>query len=114
MVDFNSGISKTNPYQSGIQGQNMPGRAADAAQTQDKLKAGFQKGAEAGAVYDRSSVLDTLANQKTQSMLGKTVGQPQLSEKAQKYYDQLKAKFGDMRRPRHRLMLPVMQIPIRP
>ena len=96
MVDFNSGISKTNAYQSGIQGQNMPGRAADAAQTQDKVKAGFQKGAEAGAVYDRSSVLDTLANQKTQSMLGKTVGQPQLSEKAQKYYDQLKAKFGDM------------------
>ena len=98
MVDFNSSISKTpaSAYQSGIQNQNKAGRAGNPAQTQDTAQTGFQKGAEAGAVFDKSSILDSIVNQKTQSMLGKTVGQPQLSEKAQKYYDQLKAKFGDM------------------
>ncbi|MDD6571279.1 MAG: DUF6033 family protein [Thermoflexaceae bacterium] len=34
-------------------------------------------------------------NTKTQE-LGKTIGEPKLSEKAQKYYDQLKQKFGNM------------------
>ena len=94
MVDFNSSISKTPAYQSSIQNQPKAGKAA-AAQTADPLQSAF-KGQEAGAVYDRSSALDSIVNQKTQSMLGRTVGQPQLSEKAQKYYDQLKAKYGDM------------------
>ena len=32
----------------------------------------------------------------TQKNLGKTVGEPKLSEKAQKYYDKLKSKYGNM------------------
>jgi hypothetical protein len=94
MVDFNTGISKTSAYQGSVQNQPKAGKA-DNAQTTDPLRSAF-KGQEAGAVYDRSSALDSIVNQKTQSMLGRTVGQPQLSEKAQKYYDQLKAKYGDM------------------
>ncbi|MBO5552087.1 MAG: hypothetical protein J5966_09025 [Lachnospiraceae bacterium] len=96
MVDFNSGISKAPAYQNAVQSQNKTGKTAGTAQNKDTAQTGFQKGADIGAVYDKSSVLDSIVNQKTQSMLGKTVGQPQLSEKAQKYYDQLKAKFGDM------------------
>ena len=97
MVDFNSGISKTTAYQSSMPGQTKTGRTGLPTQTADTAQAGgLQKGQEQGAVYDKSSILDSLVNQKTSSMLGKTVGQPQLSEKAQKYYDQLKAKFGDM------------------
>ena len=95
MVDFNSGISKTTAYQNGYQTPSKTGKAANPAQANDVAQTSF-KGQEAGAVYDRSSALDSIVNQKTQSMLGRTVGQPQLSEKAQKYYDQLKAKFGDM------------------
>ena len=91
MVDFNTNISKTSAYQSSIPAQTKAGKTTP-AQTNEVSA----KGQEAGAVYDRSSALDSIVNQKTQSMLGRTVGQPQLSEKAQKYYDQLKAKFGDM------------------
>ncbi|MBQ9605663.1 MAG: hypothetical protein IJV16_00600 [Lachnospiraceae bacterium] len=96
MVDFNSSISKAPAYQSGIAGQGKAGKAGNPAQTTDAAQTGFQKASDVGAVFDKSSALDSIVNQKTQSMLGKTVGQPQLSEKAQKYYDQLKAKFGDM------------------
>ncbi len=91
MVDFNSSISKTTAYQNSIPGQPKAGRT-NTAQTNETAV----KGQEAGAVYEKSSALDSIVNQKTQSMLGRTVGQPQLSEKAQKYYDQLKAKYGDM------------------
>lgn len=91
MVDFNSSISKTPAYQSSIPGQPKAGKANPAQPGEAPIR-----GQEAGAVYDRSSALDSIVNQKTQSMLGRTVGSPQLSEKAQKYYDQLKAKYGDM------------------
>ncbi|MBQ4482369.1 MAG: hypothetical protein II966_03960 [Lachnospiraceae bacterium] len=98
MVDFNSGFSKTSAYQSGITNQKTAGKTGAAQKTENKADAaaGFLKGSDAGAIYDKSSVLDQMVNDKTSSMLGKTVGQPQLSEKAQKYYDQLKSKFGDM------------------
>ena len=33
---------------------------------------------------------------KTRVATGKTIGKPELSEKAQKYYEQLKKKYGDM------------------
>ena len=98
MVDFNSSISKTPSYQSGYTNQSKVGKAA--TPTPD-TSTGFQK-QDVGAVYDRSSALDSIVGDKIKSMtsgaqnLGKTVGQPQLSEKAQKYYEQLKAKFGDM------------------
>ena len=97
MVDFNSSISKTPAYQSSIPGQPKAGKAA---QTNNAAQTGF-KGQEAGAVYERSSALDSIVGDKVKDMtgsqnLGRTVGNPQLSEKAQKYYDQLKAKFGDM------------------
>lgn len=95
MVDFNSGISKAPAYQNTLPGQTKTGRAGNPASANETASAGI-KGNEAGAVYDRSSALDSIVNQKTQSMLGRTVGKPQLSEKAQKYYDQLKGKFGDM------------------
>lgn len=95
MVDFNSSISNTQTYQSSIQNQPKTGNAANAAKTGAAAQTGV-KGADTGVVYDRSSALESIVDQKTQSMLGRTVGQPQLSEKAQKYYDQLKAKFGDM------------------
>ncbi len=99
MVDFNSGLSKTSVYQSGFANQKGTGKTGAFKAAENKSDAAaqsFLKGNDTGAVYDKSSVLDQMVNDKTSSMLGKTVGQPELSEKAQKYYDQLKSKFGDM------------------
>ena len=95
-VGFNSSISDVNPYKSAYNPQSVSDKGRHTAQDVVGKDQGFPAGNETGVKYDRSSVLDSLVNDKTQSMLGKTVGQPQLSEKAQKYYDQLKAKFGDM------------------
>lgn len=36
------------------------------------------------------------STEKTKVTSGKTIGKPELSEKAQKYYEQLKKKYGDM------------------
>lgn len=38
----------------------------------------------------------TQSVKKTKVTTGKTIGQPELSEKAQKYYEELKKKYGDM------------------
>lgn len=98
MVDFNSSISKTPAYQqSSIPGQPAAGRSS---QTGNTTQTGF-KGQEAGAVYEKTSALDSIVGEKVKNMtgsqnLGRTIGNPQLSEKAQKYYEQLKGKFGDM------------------
>ena len=98
MVDFNSSISKTPVYQqSSIPGQPASGRSS---QTGNTTQTGF-KGQEAGAVYEKTSALDSIVGEKVKNMtgsqnLGRTIGNPQLSEKAQKYYEQLKGKFGDM------------------
>lgn len=45
------------------------------------------------AVMEAASVEST---EKTKVTSGKTIGKPELSEKAQKYYEQLKKKYGDM------------------
>ncbi len=47
--------------------------------------------AEQTAKNDKTSKTD-----KTGKVTGKTIGNPQLSEKAAKYYEQLKSKFGNM------------------
>ena len=53
-----------------------------------------------GAVYEKSteaaSALENSQASKSSSGLGKTIGTPELSENAQKYYNQLKAKYGNM------------------
>ena len=105
MVDFNSNFSKIPAYQNGVANQGKAGKQQAAQKTQDATAQAAQAGLfnqkDAGAVYDKSSVLDSIVGDKVKGMLdsqnlGKTVGQPQLSEKAQKYYEQLKGKFGDM------------------
>ncbi|MBQ9360560.1 MAG: hypothetical protein IJT96_05950 [Lachnospiraceae bacterium] len=106
MVDFNSSFSKIPAYQSGVANQGKAGKQQAAQKAQDTAQAqaaqaGLFNSKDAGAVYDKSSVLDSIVGDKVKGMLdsqnlGKTVGQPQLSEKAQKYYEQLKGKFGDM------------------
>lgn len=45
------------------------------------------------ALMETASVEST---KKTKVTSGKTIGNPELSEKAQKYYDELKKKYGDM------------------
>ncbi len=95
MVGFNSNISDVNPYQ-GVTSQYPKQDKAGAQPQKDAAKSAFPGQQDPGVVYDKSDALATIVGQKTAGMLGRTVGQPQLSEKAQKYYDQLKAKFGDM------------------
>ena len=47
--------------------------------------------------YDRTQrEQKTQRNQKTRVTTGMTVGEPELSEKAQKYYEQLRRKYGNM------------------
>lgn len=100
MVDFNSSISKVPAYQNNFANQGRTAKAGTPQETNEQFKAGA-RGKDAGAFYEKSSVLDSIVGEKVKNMtesqnLGKTVGQPHLSEKAQKYYEQLKAKFGDM------------------
>lgn len=60
-------------------------------------------GYTAAAGYDRTAQ-NTKTSKETQSSAvkkskvtnGRTIGEPQLSEKAQKYYDQLRKKYGNM------------------
>ena len=51
-------------------------------------------------VVNNSAVMSGAENvketEKKNRVSGRTVGNPQLSEKASKYYEQLKAKFGNM------------------
>jgi hypothetical protein len=94
MVGFNSNISDVQPYQNAGTQYTRPDKAAQTSK--DAMQSAFADQKNPGAVYDQSDALATIVGQKTSSVLGRTVGQPQLSEKAQKYYDQLKAKFGDM------------------
>ena len=60
-------------------------------------------GYPAAAGYDRnvqntktSKENQTEAAQKSKVTNGRTIGEPKLSEKAQKYYDQLRKKYGNM------------------
>ncbi len=51
------------------------------------------------SVSNNTALMETAATdrtKKTKVASGKTIGKPELSEKAQKYYEQLKKKFGDM------------------
>jgi hypothetical protein len=51
------------------------------------------------SISNNTAVTETAAvetTKKTKVTTGKTIGNPELSEKAQKYYEQLKEKFGDM------------------
>ena len=106
MVGFNSDFSKTSAYQkSSTAGAASPAGQAKENTGTNKLQTQIEEAVSqaknnvsnnSGVVYDKSSVLDQLVNQATSSALGKTVGSPQLSETASKYYDQLKGKFGDM------------------
>lgn len=60
-------------------------------------------GYTAAAAYDRTAQ-NTKTSKETQSSAvkkskvtnGRTIGEPELSEKAQKYYDQLRKKYGNM------------------
>lgn len=55
--------------------------------------------AEAAAVSAYEQTQSTAKAEKTtgkSKVSGKTIGEPQLSEKAQKYYEQLKKKYGNM------------------
>lgn len=55
--------------------------------------------AETAAVSAYEQTQSTAKTDKTtgkSKVSGKTIGEPQLSEKAQKYYDQLKKKYGNM------------------
>lgn len=52
-----------------------------------------ENNAQANAAYEESKVSK---NQKKPGNYGRTIGQPELSEKAQKYYDELKKKFSNM------------------
>ena len=46
--------------------------------------------------YSAENVKNTIETKQTKSAnYGKTIGEPELSEKAQKYYEQLKKKFGN-------------------
>lgn len=48
----------------------------------------INQAAESAAAYSKTG--------KTSKVSGRTIGNPELSEKAQKYYEQLKSKFSDM------------------
>ncbi len=52
-----------------------------------------ENNAQANAAYEESKVSK---NQKKTGNYGRTIGQPELSEKAQKYYEELKKKFSNM------------------
>ena len=51
---------------------------------------------ETAALAAVSSSKETAATQKKSGSLGKTIGNPTLSEKGQKYYEELKKKYSDM------------------
>lgn len=48
------------------------------------------------SVASATNVYETKKADKKAKVSGQTIGQPKLSEKAQKYYDELKKKYGDM------------------
>ncbi|MDE7048616.1 MAG: hypothetical protein K2P25_11665 [Lachnospiraceae bacterium] len=55
-----------------------------------------ENNAQANAAYEESKVSKTSKNEKKPGYYGRTIGQPELSEKAQKYYEELKKKFSNM------------------
>ncbi len=103
MVDFNSSIYNSKAYQSQSITDPALNREKNNKVSVDD-KAGTETGApfygkkDQGVVYDKSTILQSMVEDLTpvSSAYGKTVGKPELSEKAQKYYESLKAKFGDM------------------
>lgn len=55
-----------------------------------------ENNAQANAAYEETKVSKTSKNEKKPGNYGRTIGQPELSEKAQKYYEELKKKFSNM------------------
>lgn len=53
----------------------------------------LENNAQANAAYEETK---TSKNQKKPGNYGRTIGQPELSEKGQKYYEELKKKFSNM------------------
>ncbi|MCR5746977.1 MAG: DUF6033 family protein [Lachnospiraceae bacterium] len=95
-VGFDSNLYGVNPYKNAYDKQSAADRSKSPIPNAEENAMSSQVKNEAGVMYDKSSVLGSLVEQKTSGMLGKTVGQPELSETAKKYYDKLKAKFSDM------------------
>lgn len=58
--------------------------------------AGYGKSVQDTKTSKESSTSETTEVKKTKVTNGRTIGEPKLSEKAQKYYDQLKKKFSNM------------------
>lgn len=73
---------------------------ADAGRSVKTAKDIKNSGFMAGAVYEQSaeatSALEKSQRKEVSSGLGRTIGEPKLSEGAEKYYNQLKAKYGNM------------------
>lgn len=73
---------------------------ADAGNSVRTAKDIKNSGFMAGAVYEQSAeatnALEKSQRKETSLGLGKTIGEPKLSEGAEKYYNQLKSKFGNM------------------
>lgn len=59
-----------------------------------QLESNSALGTYAADYQYRANQLDT--TEKKSRVYGRTIGQPELSEKAQKYYEKLKAKYGNM------------------
>lgn len=51
---------------------------------------------QAAAAYEESKTSKTTQSERKPGNYGRTIGQPELSEKAQKYYEELKKKFSNM------------------
>lgn len=64
----------------------------------NKLKKGFGENMT-NSISNNTALIETASTEstkKTKVTSGRTIGNPQLSEKAQQYYEQLKKKYGDM------------------
>ena len=62
----------------------------------DIKNSGFMSGAIYEKSADAASALEKSQASKSSFGLGKTIGTPELSKNAEKYYNQLKAKYGNM------------------
>jgi chemotaxis protein histidine kinase CheA len=51
---------------------------------------------DAGTAASTAAAYESTQTQSSTQVYGKTIGEPQLSEKAQKYYEELKKKFSNM------------------
>ncbi|NBJ94683.1 DUF6033 family protein [Parablautia muri] len=60
------------------------------------ILAQVESNAQAIGAYEESKTSKTSNSEKKPGNYGRTIGQPELSEKAQKYYEELKKKFSNM------------------